>query len=141
MKLPIFQRLFLAVLMTGGLAAVKAPAEAYIQSPISSNMGIFGEESNNIAQLPPMGRSERSRDYESRDFRNRDYPRDREFRDRDYRDRDYRDREFRDRDYWDSGYREFGGDYPYFREIPYPPLILPPDLFPAPPPAYPNFGY
>ena len=151
MKHAIFQRLFLAVLMTGGLAAVKAPAEAYTQLPISSNMGRFGEESKDLAQRPPIGRIERSRDYESREFRSRDYRRDREFRDRDYRDRDYRDysyrdrdyrdREFRDRDYRDRDYRDFDDDYPEFRELPYPPLILPPYLFPAPPPAYPNFRY
>lgn len=136
MKLAIVQRLFLAVLMTGGLAVVKAPAEAYTQLPISS-MERSAKESKDLAQRT-IRRIEHPQDYRNRRFQGRNYrgrdhgghnlsgtpvPR---YRDNNFRERGFRDGNYRDRSYRGRDYRNFGA-HRRFREAP------------PPPPAHPSF--
>ena len=99
MEFASFQRLLLGVLMTGSVAVIAHPAEAYTRPSAPE----VSQRSEILAQ-----RRTRSRD---RDYRDYDY-RDRDYRDRDYRDRDFRDRDFRD---YDSRGRDYGGRD--FREL------------------------
>ncbi|MEM9978917.1 MAG: hypothetical protein AAF808_14925, partial [Cyanobacteria bacterium P01_D01_bin.2] len=88
MEFASFQRLLLSVLMTGSVAVIANPAEAYNRPSVSG----VSQRSEILAQR--RSRSGGDHDFRGRDFRDYD-SRDRDFRDRDFRDYDSRDRDFR----------------------------------------------